>query len=88
MGLVSLPQASPNAGILHSLSNVSLHSSHSPKRLQRTQKQIKYANLSQTDKNQTKEEPATVVIEELLFSPYSHLPPRNTVNLLKKMQGH
>lgn len=70
-----LPKASLNTEILRSLSNVSLHSSHCPKRFQRTEKQMKYANFSQTDKNQTKEEPATVVIEELLFSPRSHLPP-------------
>lgn len=75
MGHVSFPKASPNTEIIHSLPNVSLQSSHCPKRFQRTEKQIKYTNLSQTDKNQTKEEPATVVIEELLLPPYSHLSP-------------
>lgn len=75
MGHVSFPKASPNTELIHSLPNVSLQSSHCPKSFQRTEKQIKYTNLSQTDKNQTKEEPATVVIEELLLPPYSHLPP-------------
>lgn len=46
--------------------------------------------LSQTDKNQTKEEPATVVIEELLLPPYSYLPPAcwEYGKPLEKMQGH
>lgn len=64
-GRFLLPKASLNTEILHSLSKVSLHFSHCPKCFQRTEKQMKYANLSQTEKNQTKEEPAIVVIEEL-----------------------
>lgn len=47
---------------------------------------MKYANLSQIDKNQIKEEPATVVIELLILTRLLYA--GNMVSLLKKMQGH
>lgn len=65
MGQLSLPKALPSSEILHSLFNVSLHSSHQPKCFRRTEKQMKHGNLSQTDQNQTKKEPDTIVSEEL-----------------------
>lgn len=71
-GQVSLPKASLNTEISHSLSNLCIL----PTVLNVfIENQMKDANLSRTDENQTNQEPATDFIEELLFCPYFDLPP-------------
>lgn len=74
------------------ISYVSLYTSHCTKYFQRTEKQMKYTNLSQVGTNHVMVGPATVVTEEELFSafqrgnysPYCLLHEGNTTDILEQ----